>query len=58
MKIQKLDLLISIYIAAICMAELMGGKVFQVTDQIQLFGKPIGTSVAVFLLPLLQVLTT
>lgn len=52
MKIKKLDLLISIYIAAICMAELMGGKIFQVTDQIQLFGKPIGTSVAVFLLPL------
>ena len=53
MKIKKLDLLISIYIAAICMAELMGGKVFQVTDQIQLFGKPISTSVAVFLLPLI-----
>lgn len=53
MKIKKLDLLISIYIAAICMAELMGGKVFQLTDKIQFFGNPLGTSVAVLFIPLI-----
>lgn len=51
MKIKKLDLLISLYIAAICMSELMGSKVFEVTDKIGLFGNPLGTSVTVFLLP-------
>ncbi|MBP9758526.1 queuosine precursor transporter [Candidatus Dojkabacteria bacterium] len=54
MKIQKLDLLISIYIAAICLAEITGGKIFQITDKIQLFGNPIGTSVAVFLIPFIS----
>lgn len=51
MKIKKLDLLIAIYIGCICIAELMGGKVFQISDSIQLFGNPLGTSVAVFLVP-------
>jgi uncharacterized integral membrane protein (TIGR00697 family) len=51
MKIKKLDLLISLYIAAICMAELMGSKIFQISNGINFLGNPLGTSVTVFLLP-------
>lgn len=51
--IKKLDFLIAFYIASICIAELMGGKVFQVSSSIRIFGNPLGTSVAVFLIPLI-----
>jgi hypothetical protein len=43
-KIQKLDLLISVYIAAIVAAELLGAKIFQVGF--------IRASIAIFVLPL------
>jgi queuosine precursor transporter len=50
---RRLDLLIAVYVGCLVMAELMGGKVFEITDKIMLFGNPLGTSVAVFLLPVI-----
>lgn len=49
-KIQKLDLLISIYIFCLCAAELMGSKLFPITT-IGTF--PLRASVAIFLIPVL-----
>lgn len=49
-KIQKLDFLISLYIFCICVAELMGGKVFHLFN----IGKfPLNASVAIFTLPII-----
>jgi len=50
MKIVKLDLLIAVYIACICLAETMGGKTFPL---INLLGYQLNASVAIFLLPLI-----
>ncbi|MBI4080505.1 MAG: queuosine precursor transporter [Candidatus Levybacteria bacterium] len=49
-KIQKFDLLVSIYIFCICAAELMGAKTFPL---VKLFGFQLNASVAIFLVPLL-----
>lgn len=49
-KIQKLDLLISIYIFCISVSELMGGKTFFITN-IGTF--PLNASVAIFVVPLI-----
>ena len=49
-KIQKLDLLISVYIFCIAVSELMGGKTFPL---INLFGYQLNASVAIFVLPLI-----
>lgn len=49
-KIQKFDLLVSIYIFCICVAELMGAKTFPLA---KLFGYQLNASVAVFVLPLI-----
>jgi len=49
-KIQKLDLLISIYIFCIAVSEVMGGKTFPL---INLFGYQLNASVAIFVLPLI-----
>lgn len=49
-KIEKLDLLISIYIFCIAVAELMGGKTFPLVN---LFGYQLNASVAIFVLPLI-----
>jgi hypothetical protein len=48
--IQKLDLLISFYIAALVMAELLGGKTFPLAN---IFGYQLNASVGIFLIPLL-----
>ena len=50
MKIQKLDLLISIYIFCIAVAELMGGKTFPLVN---ILGYQLNASVAIFVLPLI-----
>ena len=50
MKIQKLDLLISIYIFCIAASELMGGKTFPL---INILGYQLNASVAIFVLPLI-----
>lgn len=50
MKIQKLDLLISIYIFCIAAAELMGGKTFPLAN---ILGYQLNASVAIFVLPLI-----
>ena len=50
MKIQKLDLLISIYIFCIAVAELMGGKTFPL---INILGYQLNASVAIFVIPLI-----
>jgi len=49
-KIQKFDLLISVYIFCIAVSELMGGKTFPL---INLFGYQLNASVAIFVLPLI-----
>jgi uncharacterized integral membrane protein (TIGR00697 family) len=48
--IQKLDLLVSVYIACIALAELMGGKTFPLAN---IFGYQLNASVAIFVLPLI-----
>jgi len=50
MKVQKLDLLISIYILCIALAELMGGKTFPL---INIFDYQLNASVAIFVLPII-----
>lgn len=50
LKIKKLDLLISVYIACIALSELMGAKTFPVAD---LGFWKLNSSVAIFLLPLI-----
>ena len=50
LKIQKLDLLISIYIACIALSELMGAKTFPLT---KILGYQLNASVAIFVLPLI-----
>lgn len=50
LKIQKLDLLIAIYIFCICVAELMGGKVFKIGD---FPWGPLNASVAIFVIPVI-----
>lgn len=49
-KIQKLDLLISIYIFCIAVSELMGGKTFYITS---LGSFQLNASVAIFVVPLI-----
>lgn len=49
-KIQKLDFLISLYIFCICVAELMGGKVFHL---FKIGNFPLNASVAIFVLPII-----
>lgn len=49
-KIQKLDLLVSVYIFCIAVAELMGGKTFPLAT---IFGYKLNASVAIFVIPLL-----
>lgn len=49
-KIEKMDLLISVYIFCIAVAELMGGKTFPL---INIFGYQLNASVAIFVLPLI-----
>lgn len=48
-KIEKLDLLVSLYIFCILMSELMGGKTFFITN---IGSFPLNASVAIFLLPI------
>lgn len=50
LKMQKLDLLISIYIACIALAELMGAKTFPLAN---ILGYQLNASVAIFVLPLI-----
>ena len=50
MKIQKLDLLISIYIFCIATSELMGGKTFPLMN---ILGYQLNASVAIFLIPVI-----
>ncbi len=49
-KIEKFDLLVSIYIFCIVASELMGGKTFPLA---KIFGYQLNASVAIFLLPLI-----
>lgn len=49
LKVQKFDLLVSIYIFCICASELMGAKTFPVLN---VFGYQLNTSVSIFFLPL------
>ncbi len=49
-KIEKFDLLVSIYIFCICAAELMGGKTFPL---VKIFGYQLNSSVAILVLPLI-----
>ncbi len=49
-KIQKFDLLVSLYIFCVCAAEFMGGKTFPL---IKIFNYQLNASVAIFLFPLL-----
>lgn len=50
MKIEKFDLLVSLYIFCILAAELMGAKTFPLVN---LFGYQLNASVAIFVLPLI-----
>lgn len=50
LKIQKFDLLISVYIACIALSELMGAKTFSLA---RIFGYQLNASVAIFVLPLI-----
>lgn len=50
LKIQKFDLLVSIYIFCICASELMGAKTFPILN---VFGYQLNTSVSIFFLPLI-----
>ena len=49
-KIEKFDLLVSVYIFCIAVSELMGAKTFPLAN---LFGYQLNASVAIFLLPLI-----
>lgn len=49
-KVEKLDLLVSVYIFCIVASELMGGKTFPL---FKIFGYPLNASVAIFVLPLI-----
>lgn len=49
-KIQKFDLLVSVYIFCICAAEFMGAKTFPLAN---IFGFQLNASVAIFLIPFL-----
>lgn len=49
-KINKFDLLVSVYIFCIVVAELMGGKTFPLA---KIFGYQLNASVAIFVLPLI-----
>src|SRR3972149_11003242 len=49
-KIEKFDLLVSLYIFCIAVAELMGGKTFPLA---KIFGYQLNASVAIFLLPVI-----
>src|SRR3989338_1554139 len=49
-KIQKFDLLVSVYIFCIAVSELMGGKTFPL---VKLFGYQLNASVAIFVVPLI-----
>jgi len=49
-KIEKLDLLVSVYIFCIAVAELMGAKTFPLVN---IFGYQLNASVAIFVLPLI-----
>ena len=49
-KIEKFDLLVSVYIFCIAAAELMGGKTFPLA---KIFGYQLNASVAIFLLPVI-----
>src|SRR3989338_6287776 len=49
-KIEKFDLLVSIYIFCIALSEVMGGKTFPLAN---LFGYQLNASVAIFVLPLI-----
>jgi hypothetical protein len=49
-KIQKFDLFVSVYVACIALAELMGGKTFPFVN---LWGYQLNASVAIFVLPLI-----
>ncbi|OGH29352.1 MAG: hypothetical protein A3B41_04815 [Candidatus Levybacteria bacterium RIFCSPLOWO2_01_FULL_37_26] len=49
-KVEKLDLLVSVYIFCIAVAELMGAKTFPL---INIFGYQLNASVAIFVLPLI-----
>lgn len=49
-KIEKFDLLVSIYIFCIAVAELMGGKTFPL---VKIFGYQLNASVAIFVIPLI-----
>lgn len=50
LKIEKFDLLVSLYIFCIVAAELMGGKTFPLAN---VFGYQLNASVAIFLFPLI-----
>ncbi len=49
-KIEKFDLLVSLYIYCIAIAELMGGKTFPLAN---IFGYQLNASVAIFVVPLI-----
>src|SRR3989344_3874517 len=49
-KIEKFDLLVSVYIFCIAVAELMGAKTFPL---VKIFGYQLNASVAIFVLPLI-----
>lgn len=49
-KIEKFDLLVSVYIFCICVAEIMGAKTFPL---IKIFGYQFNASVAILVLPLI-----
>lgn len=50
---KKLDFLVGLYVACLLLAEIMGGKVFVISESIQLFGRPLSASVGIFLIPVL-----
>jgi len=50
LRINKFDLLVSVYIFCIAVSELMGGKTFPVAN---IFGYQLNASVAIFVLPLI-----
>ena len=49
-KIEKFDLLVSVYIFCIAVSELMGAKTFPLAN---IFGYQLNASVAIFVLPLI-----
>lgn len=49
-KVEKFDLLVSLYIFCIAIAELMGGKTFPL---VRIFGYQLNASVAIFVIPLI-----